>query len=82
MTSMPFFEDKATVEITLNFIYKTGLFKKETATEQFFERAYSEAELEAVLTSAGLKLEAIYAENTFEAPKENTQRNVYITRKI
>lgn len=75
-------EDKATVEITLDFIYKTGLFKKETATEQFFERAYSEAELEAVLTSAGLKLEAIYAENTFEAPKENTQRNVYITRKI
>jgi SAM-dependent methyltransferase len=75
-------EDKTTVEITLDFNYKTGLFKKETAAEQFFERAYSESELEAALTSAGLKIEAVYAENTFESPKENTQRSVYITRKI
>ena len=74
--------DDATVEITLEFIRKTGLFKKETTVVQFNERAYTESEIEEALEYAGLKLEAVYGENTFDSPNETSQRNIYIVKKI
>ena len=74
--------DNVTVEVTLNITYKTGLFKKDTVTEQFCERAYTHKEIAEALEFAGLKLEAVYCENTFDSPKETAQRNIYVTRKI
>ncbi len=75
-------EDDVTVEITLNFTYKCGIFKKETVTETFFEKAYTQTEIESALNRAGLKLEQIYGENTKQPPTSTTQRNVYIARKV
>ena len=74
-------EDGVTVEITLNFTYKSGLFKKESLTETFLERAYTKEEIESALNFAGLKLEKVYGENTKQPPTNKSQRNVYIARK-
>lgn len=75
-------EDKATVEIQLDFTYKTGIFKKETVTEMVREKAYTIDEITEMLEEAGLKLEALYDENTFDSPKENSQRYIYVARKV
>ena len=75
-------EDGITIEIRLDFTYKTGLFKKETVSEIVREKAYNNEEITEMLTAAGLKLEAVYGENTFDTPKENSQRNVYVARKV
>ncbi|MBQ5911465.1 MAG: methyltransferase domain-containing protein [Clostridia bacterium] len=75
-------EDGVTVEINLNFTYKTGLFKKETVCETITERAYTHEEIENLLNKTGFKLEAVYGENTFSPPKENSQRNVYVARAV
>lgn len=76
-------DDNVTVEINLNFTYKKGLFsKKETVGETFLERAYSHEEIESALTLAGFKIEAVYGENTFLPPSDNSQRNFYVARKV
>ncbi len=74
-------EKNDTVEINLDFFteddgvyYRTG--------ENFCERAYSDTEIKNALDEAGLKLEAMYAENTTLTPDSTTQRIVYVTRKI
>ncbi len=74
--------DGVSVEITLAFTYKTGFFKKETVSEQFCERAYTKNEIKTVLESAGFELEAVYGENTLSPPKEDSQRNIYVARKV
>ena len=74
-------EDNAIVNIDLEFTYKTGLFKKEIVTESFCERAYTEEEIYNILDNSGFKIEAIYGENTFSPPQENSQRNIYVARK-
>ena len=74
--------DNVTVEINLNFTYKTGFLKKETVTETITEKAYTDQEISVMLELAGLKLEAVYGENTYFAPSDNSQRNVYIARKV
>lgn len=75
-------KDNLTVEITLNFTYKTGLFRKETVVEKIRERAYTTEEITGMLENAGFKLEVIYDENTFDSPKENSQRCIYVARKV
>ncbi len=74
--------DGVTVEINLDFTYKTGFIKKQTVTESFCERAYAETEIKTLLENAGFKLEAVYGENTFSPPKEDSQRNIYVARKV
>lgn len=75
-------EDGVTVEITLNFTYRTGIFKKETVTEQFCERAYTDDEITNALKGAGFMLEAVYGENSFDPPDSKSQRNIYVARKV
>lgn len=76
-------DDGVTVEVNLDFTYKIGLLgKKESASESFCERAYSETEIEAALQEAGFKIEAVYGENTMLPPSENSQRNLYVARKV
>ena len=74
-------EENNTVDIYLQFSKKIGLFKLEMYSEQFSERTFSEQEIQDALDEAGLELLAIYGENSFEAPKQNSERNIYITRR-
>ena len=50
--------------------------------EDFSERCYSRGELEAMLNSAGLKREAVFDEMTFDAPKSDSERIVYVVRRV
>ncbi len=75
-------DDGVTTEITVDFVYKAGLLKKETVCEQFLERAYTEEEINLAIKEAGLSLEAVFEESTFNAPSDKSQRNIYVTRKI
>ena len=50
--------------------------------EDFSERCYSRGELEAMLNSAGLKIEAVFDEMTFDAPKSDSERIVYVVRRV
>lgn len=76
-----YFEENDTVKINLQFSKKIGLFKNELYTEEFFERTFSEDEINDALDNAGLELLAVYGENSFETPKPNSERNIYITRR-
>ena len=49
--------------------------------ESFSERAYTDAELRAMLTKAGFTVEAVYGDMSFEAPKDDEQRVIYVARK-
>ncbi len=75
-------KDDVTVEITLDITYKTGFLKKETVREIIKERAYTDDEIKEALIEAGFTLEAVYGENTLLPPKEDTQRNIYVARKV
>ena len=75
-------EDGVTVQISLNFKYKTGFFKTEEMGESFYERAYTEEELESALNEAGFRIEAIFGEDGKTKPALNSQRNIYVVRKV
>lgn len=75
-------QDGVTVDISLEFVYKTGFLKREHISESFSERAYTKEELVDILKSSGFMLEAVYGENSFASPSEKSQRNVYVARKV
>lgn len=70
-----------TVEINLDFFTPDGDVYCRTS-ESFCERAYTNDEIKTALQKAGLKIEAVYEELTHNAPKDTTQRVVYVTRKV
>ncbi len=49
--------------------------------ENFSERAYTTAQMEKYLKSAGLELAAVYDDMTFDAPHEKSERIIYVARK-
>lgn len=49
--------------------------------EEFAERAYTTRQVRNFLQKSCLKLEAVYADPTFEAPDEKTERILYVARK-
>lgn len=69
------------VIITLDFFEPDGKTYNRY-TEQFSERAYTRAEMEQMLNEAGLMTEAVYEDMSFEAPKLDTQREIYVVRKM
>lgn len=73
--------DDATVDITLDIFKGTnGLYHR---TQEFLsERAYTKKQIEHALQSAGLSIEAVFDEMTENPAGENTQRAVYVTRKV
>ena len=71
-----------TIKVNLDFIERKGFFKKETHSEAFLERTFSDDEIAVALKEAKLELLDVLGENTFNAPKPNSQRNIYITRRI
>lgn len=74
-------KDKKTVEIDLDFFENVnGMYRR--YSESFKERAYTHEEICEMLSKAGFKLLDIFGEMSFQAPKENSQRNVYIAQKL
>ncbi len=68
------------VVITLDFFEPEGNHYRRYS-EQFTERAYSREQMTEMLGQAGLKIEAVYDDMSFSAPKENSQREIYVVRK-
>ena len=68
-------------DIYLDFFIKKGdTYIRES--EDFSERAYSEEELRKMLCAAGLEVLAIYGDMTESAPTPDSERNIYVTRKV
>lgn len=74
-------KDGATVEITLDFFENLdGMYRR--YSENFKERAYTHEQICKMLEKAGFKLLDVFGEMTFEKPKSDSQRNIYIAEKI
>ena len=54
----------------------------ERFSEEFFERAYTDEELKNALENAGFETVAVYGDMTFDAPKPDEERKIFIARKI
>ncbi len=74
-------KDKKTVRISLDFFENIdGVYARRS--ESFSERAYSDQELKLMLNNAGFMVEHIFGENTLAQPQENSERNIYVAKKI
>lgn len=68
------------VDIYLDFFaQEDGVYYR--SSEQFQERAYPMELLQSMLEKAGLETTAIYDEMSFDAPKADSQRLVFVVRK-
>ena len=68
------------VTINLDFFQRNGNAYYRSQ-ESFSERAYHQRELEAMLEKAGLITAEVFDELSFEPPKEDSQRLVFVVRK-
>lgn len=68
------------VLITLDFFVPSGKHY-ERCSEQFPEYAYTREKTEEMLSRAGLRIEAVYDDMSFDEPTETTQREIYVIRK-
>ena len=74
-------EKNSVVDINLDFfIEEDGLYGR--FSEQFSERAYSPEEVAAALENAGLQIVAIFDDLTETPLKNDSERAVYVTRKV
>lgn len=48
--------------------------------DHFSERAYDEGQIEEALHKAGLEIQAIYGEDSFEPPGDGEQRLIYVVK--
>lgn len=68
------------VDISLDFFAREGdVYHR--SSEQFQERAYPREQLEQMLNQAGLETVAVFDEFSFDPPKADSQRLVFVTRK-
>lgn len=74
-------ENKLTTDISLDFFIADGE-NYIRSSENFKERAYTPEQLESILNKAGFNIEAIYDDLTTEEPKNESQRLIYVTKKI
>ncbi len=71
--------DNDTVTIDLDFFEEeNGVYYR--SGESFCERAYSDKLIRQMLVRAGFEVEAVYGEFTFESPKKDEQRAIYVAR--
>ena len=76
-----FLEDDNITEINLDiFVEQGGVYKR--YSEDFCERAYSHKELEEILSVAGLKIEAVLDDMSYEDSTPASERVIYVTRKV
>ena len=72
-------EDDNKVKIDLDFFEEeNGVYYR--SSESFSERAYTDDEIRKMLTDAGFEVEAVYGDLTFESPKADEQRAIYVAR--
>ncbi|MBR6386397.1 MAG: class I SAM-dependent methyltransferase [Ruminococcus sp.] len=73
-------EESLEVKINLEFFEReeNGLYSR--SSESFSERAYSRESIERILKDTGFELLAEYGDDSFENPKEDTQRIIYVAR--
>lgn len=69
-----------TTRIDLDFFERCGSMYRRSS-ESFCERAYAPEELEEIIKKSGFEILDIFGEMTFEAPKNDSQRNVYVLKK-
>lgn len=77
--------DKRTVDISLDFFERLedkSCVCYRRFSESFREKAYSDEEICCMLKKAGFELLDRFAENSFDVPKPDCQRVVYIARKL
>ena len=73
--------DERVTDIKLDFFEKqNGVYKR--SSEVFCERAYTDEEIAAAAQKAGFKIEAVYGDMTFGAPKADESRAVFVLRKV
>lgn len=70
-----------TVDIALDFFEGDGENYKRYS-EDITERAYTEKEIKNALKKAGLEILAVYDDMTYNSLKKDSERAIYITRKI
>ena len=76
-----YFEKDHRVLITLDFFEPEGrLYRR--SSEQLSEIAFTRQQTEEMLAEAGLYIEAVYDEEAFSEPKEDSQREIYAVRKV
>ena len=69
------------MDINLDFfIEEDGLYER--FSENFSERAYNSDEVTAALKNAGLEVVAIFDDLTENSLESNSERAVYVTRKV
>ncbi len=72
-------QENDTVKIDLDFFEEqNGAYHR--SSETFCERAYSDELIRKMLVNAGFEVEAVYGDLSFEAPKKDEQRAVYVAR--
>lgn len=72
-------KDNDIVQIDLDFFCEeNGVYYR--SEESFCERAYSDEQIEKMLTDAGFEIEAVYGDMSFDKPSQNEERLVYVSR--
>lgn len=72
-------EDDDIVNISLDFFEEeNGVYYR--SSENFSERAYSDELLRKILEESGFEIEAVYGDMSFEKPKNDEQRAIYVAR--
>lgn len=72
-------DDDDIVNISLDFFEEeNGVYYR--SSENFSERAYSDELLQKILAEAGFEIEAVYGDMSFEKPKNDEQRAIYVAR--
>ena len=76
-----FDEKRLITDINLDFFLEDG----DTyirSSESFKERAYTKEQIEGILNKAGLEIQAVYDDLSFESQKEDNERIIYVTKKV
>ena len=68
-------------DILLDFFIRDGGVYRRSG-EEFSERAYSDRQIDEAIISAGLEKVAVYADMTLSPPTDETERAIYVARKI
>lgn len=74
-----YYEEEGINEYILTlFVEKEGVYERSEETHH--EKAYSVATIKRLLQISGLKLEAIYHDNTYDGPKKTSERLYFVAR--
>ncbi|MEG2597525.1 MAG: class I SAM-dependent methyltransferase, partial [Oscillospiraceae bacterium] len=68
------------VEMNLDIFVSDERGNYRRKEDEFAERAYSGEQIKAALIAAGLSIQAIYHEDSFLPPQEDSQRLIYVTK--